>query len=416
MQEPTEAPPFRTQLRAMIDSCCPTASDLEEFCSDEFPGVYRRHFTAGMDRVAKITLLLESAGEAAVRDALLRCLPRRQPGRPAPDSLPEPIALTAARYKIPLSLVGFLAGVGAAWLLGAWSSMYELFSPQDLQNPAAWPVGMVCLAGGAITQQTETGEQQAQAKPFCVDRTLVTVAQYRACVSDGACGAADTTNYFERPDVDDQTLYNTLCNARLPQRDDHPINCVSWTDANAYCHFMGKRLLTSAEWEIAAGGQQGQTYPWGWDPPSASLLNACDARCVSWAESHGMKWVLGGNLNVLLANRDGQPSERMFAQDDGFETTSPVASKPPSRPHGLFDLAGNLRQWTTDMPTTCKEANCPVRYILKGGAWSDVHPNHARISWRDRAPPSLRSEMHGFRCGMNWQSSGLRLRKSQTEK
>ena len=105
-----------------------------------------------------------------------------------------------------------------------------------------------------------------------------------------------------------------------------------------------------------------------------------------------------GQVITRLHEADGTPSDRLFDGDDGYAATSPVGIKAASLPHGFYDLSGNLRQWTSDRPTDCNEPSCQVLHILKGGSWGDVRAEHVGLSARAKAPPALRSEMHGFRC------------------
>lgn len=102
---------------------------------------------------------------------------------------------------------------------------------------------------------------------------------------------------------------------------DHPVVQVSFDDAAAFAAWRGVRLPTEAEWEWAArGGLVDAEYTWGDEP----YPNGCQM-ANTWQGS--FPWE-----NLLL---------------DGWEATSPVASFPPNG-HGLYDMAGNVWEWTTD--------------------------------------------------------------------
>jgi len=162
----------------------------------------------------------------------------------------------------------------------------------------------------------------------------------------------------------------------------HPVTHVAHEDALAYAAWAGKALPTEAEWEHAArGGLVGAVYAWGNAPfPDGRVM------ANTW---HGeFPWQ---NLSV-----------------DGFTGTSPVGSY-PANGYGLYDMTGNVWEWTRD-PFTASHAEAPCcgppaderipRRIIKGGSHLCA-PNYClrfRPAARQGEAVDTSTSHIGFRC------------------
>ena len=135
---------------------------------------------------------------------------------------------------------------------------------------------------------------------FYMDTTEVTVGQFKKFLKSSGYKPTDPIPWAE--------LYE------YSPTDDHPMIYVSWVDAVAYAKWAGKRLPTEAEWEFAArGGLVDKMFPWGDSEAVARDYANCDG--------------MGGK--------------------DKWEFCAPVGSFKPNG-YGLFDMIGNISEWTQD--------------------------------------------------------------------
>jgi len=166
----------------------------------------------------------------------------------------------------------------------------------------------------------------------------------------------------------------------------HPVVSVSWHDAEAYCRWAGKRLPTEAEFEYATRAGTQTTYWWGNGIPGTRRV-----------------------ANVADESAKNTFSAIMAGYDDGYVKTAPVGSF-EANPFGLFDMTGNVSEWTADWYDGNYYRISPSRNptgalsgqskVIRGGSWNDA-PVSLRSANRLWVLPSLRYAPLGFRCAQD---------------
>ena len=220
------------------------------------------------------------------------------------------------------------------------------------------PSGMTCIEGGTFINGPgpafRPNEQlEREVATYWLDTTGVTVADYAACVNAGGPGCTTPLTDSSRD-----------CNWDASGRDNHPINCVDWFQADAYCTWAGKRLPDEWEWEWTARGRDaGRTYPWGEEPPTCLRAVMYDPA----TEGTGC----------------------------GAGNTAPVGSKPAGASRdGVLDLAGNVGEWTSSW----RDSNQLAR-VLRGGSWLDDEAGGLlRADFRNAGTPANPGNTRGLRC------------------
>ncbi len=248
--------------------------------------------------------------------------------------------------------------------------------------------GMVGIGQGAPTIGAE--DDEADERPphtftlnsFCIDETEVTVAQYAECVKASACVPVRATVEWADVKPDDHTFWDGFCNGGKADRSSHPVNCVTFDQATAYCKFKQKQLPTEEAWEYAARGEAGKIFPWGNESPDEKRANVCGTECV------------------LHPGMLDHGSNAMHKGNDGWDGTAPVGNYPAGRsPWGVLDMAGNVSEWTQSRYCPYPGNNCTNDLrVTRGGSFADDESKEVHGSHRHKDAPNARSPLIGFRC------------------
>lgn len=283
---------------------------------------------------------------------------------------------------------GHDCGVGAECASGACRPMSAGASP-SCSPPAPVGCGSVSVAGAtvalgdAMDASAAPVQSMIAVSSFAMDRYEVTVGRFRRFWDAGHSNVGGRAVRYPSGmlALDDSVsppgvrYWTPSCNfSDVPTlRDDHPMNCLTWGTAQAFCVWDGGRLPTEAEWELAARGADGRVTPWGGatgTPPA----------CVSY-----------------FIRRDGTCAENDAPYADGATRT------------GIWNLIGNVAELTADRFVPYSTAECWMGRAqsdplcrastsllsLRGGSWADID---ALPSAHRAGALSLPAPQVGFRC------------------
>ena len=205
-----------------------------------------------------------------------------------------------------------------------------------------------CLGEGGDWHQ-----RPVDVEAFLIDRTEVTVDRFLACVDAGDCPREG----FER-----SRGYLEGCNASeddSPKRPGHPMNCVSPQSADIFCRAIGGRVPTEQEWEKAARGTDGRSWPWGDQPPTCR--------------------------RAVVAGCPGDGTQEVGTREWG------------ASPYGVLDLAGNVEEWTSSCADESPNDPDCRRHRSRGGAF---YARGRGVATFSRSSPTdfFGSPAIGFRC------------------
>jgi formylglycine-generating enzyme required for sulfatase activity len=210
----------------------------------------------------------------------------------------------------------------------------------------------------------EVPQHKVDLDGYWMDKTEVTNVMYQKCVADGTCkepvggkASATHTDYYGNS-----------------QYANYPVINVDWNQSQAYCQWAGGKLPTEAQWEKAARGTDGRTYPWGED---------------------------------IDCGRANYGDGKLFGQKCVGDTSEVGKYPSGASPYGALDMAGNAWEWVNDWYADNYYQNSPQKNptgadsgqyrVLRGGSWY-YGSWSVRSAFRLRISPDDWDIGNGFRC------------------
>ncbi|NOX42401.1 MAG: formylglycine-generating enzyme family protein [Gammaproteobacteria bacterium] len=235
---------------------------------------------------------------------------------------------------------------------------YEKSRIGDQPNQMVFILGGEFVMGSNSRLPDEAPEHKVMLNGFWIDKYEVTNFQYKKFI--------DETKWRSPSHFENRTF--------PANKIDHPVTFVSWKDASAYCEWAGKKLPSDKEWEKAARGTDVRIYPWG---------------------------------DVYHTDKVNSPQRWLERKLEG-DTTPVGAFGEGKSPYGLYDMSGNVWEWTASWyqaypgNTHASENYGQTYKTLKGGSWWNCSFYKCGISAptfnRSFFLRSTKNKSFGFRC------------------
>jgi formylglycine-generating enzyme required for sulfatase activity len=258
---------------------------------------------------------------------------------------------------IALLMASLLASAGVPDRVPVPGGRYRAGSSRDLQRKAQ----SLCASTASNPEfcgpgflEHEDRRTRRVLEDFLIDRFEASQGLYRQCVAAGACRTPGwpTCRYGNGSSP-------AAREREVLEKEDHPVVCVTFEQARAFCRWRHGDLPDEAQWEKAAGGAR--LFPWGdtWNPAQ-----------LNWGE--------GGT-------------------EDGFTLTAPVGSFPGgASPYGAEGMVGNVWEWAIRLEAL-DEDDASGQQAIRGGGFA-APPHAQRIHKRAPYDPARGYPNVGFRC------------------
>lgn len=279
------------------------------------------------------------------------------------------ILFAACLFTIVAASGVFLAGCGE-------QQVVTKVNAKDNKAMVRVPAGEFLMGTSTKQQADLTAQYELQPGAFASESPQVEIALAEFYIDQSPVTNAEYKKFIDaNPDVPVPYLADAIAQSynwdktsrTFPaRRDQYPAVLVNWQQANAYCRWAGGRLPSEAEWEKAARGTDGRTWPWGneWDKTKANTV------------------------------------------ESGLQDATPVGQFPKgASTYGALDMVGNVWQWTSSLerayPYTANDGRedqqAPGPRVTRGGSWL-FGAIVSRAATRNAFDASDGSLSIGFRC------------------
>ncbi len=232
----------------------------------------------------------------------------------------------------------------------------EAACPTRGGNMVSVPAGSFLSGFGRVSTQMD--------HDFCIDQTEVTARAFNECVAAGGCVG------FQKWEACVAPVPGKSPNQCIKGFDEYPANFIDWGRAEAFCRWAGKRLPTGLEWEKAARGTDGRTFPWG---------NNEDCSRAQYERSYYFNACLGFG---------GKPNDtiRIGSFSNG------------ASPYGALDMAGNVKEWVEFRADPSVPPAEGVYAESRGGSFAEGAGYVSTFAADRLLGTAVSSAQSGFRC------------------